>query len=98
MYNTAVTSSVSANNPRWLAPEAIATQSFSKAADVYSFGIVRLVDQPAEDMLHCVACMCPGEQCCWPHLTGAARGMLEPALRAAHAWGVHMTSKPERQC
>lgn len=40
MYNTAVTSSVSANNPRWLAPEAIATQSFSKAADVYSFGII----------------------------------------------------------
>ena len=40
MHNSNVTSSVSANNPRWLAPEAIASQAFSKAADVYSFGIV----------------------------------------------------------
>ncbi|KAK9807281.1 hypothetical protein WJX73_007482 [Symbiochloris irregularis] len=40
MNNTTVTSSVSANNPRWLAPEAIASQHFSKAADVYSFGVV----------------------------------------------------------
>ncbi|KAL0036873.1 hypothetical protein WJX77_003215 [Trebouxia sp. C0004] len=29
-----------ANNPRWLAPEVIAVQNFSKAADVYSFGII----------------------------------------------------------
>ncbi|KAL0046815.1 hypothetical protein WJX82_010624 [Trebouxia sp. C0006] len=29
-----------ADNPRWLAPEAVAHQDYSKAADVYSFGIV----------------------------------------------------------
>ncbi|KAA6419315.1 MAG: PAS domain-containing tyrosine kinase [Trebouxia sp. A1-2] len=29
-----------ANNPRWLAPEAVVSQNYSKAADVYSFGIV----------------------------------------------------------
>lgn len=29
-----------ANNPRWLAPEVVAYQQYSKAADVYSFGII----------------------------------------------------------
>ncbi|DBA75584.1 TPA: hypothetical protein ACH3X2_009138 [Trebouxia sp. C0005] len=32
--------SSAANNPRWLAPEVISVQNFSKAADVYSFGII----------------------------------------------------------
>ncbi|KAA6419342.1 MAG: kinase [Trebouxia sp. A1-2] len=32
--------SSAANNPRWLAPEVISVQNFSKAADVYPFGII----------------------------------------------------------
>ncbi|DBA83679.1 TPA: hypothetical protein ACH3X1_006228 [Trebouxia sp. C0004] len=32
--------SLLANNPRWLAPEVVADHSYSKAADVYSFGII----------------------------------------------------------
>ncbi|KAL0037083.1 hypothetical protein WJX77_012077 [Trebouxia sp. C0004] len=32
--------SSAANNPRWLAPEVVASQDYSKAADVYSFGVV----------------------------------------------------------
>lgn len=33
-------SSVVANNPRWQAPEVIAHQNFSKASDVYAFGLI----------------------------------------------------------
>ncbi|BDA45524.1 probable serine/threonine-protein kinase CTR1 at C-terminar half [Coccomyxa sp. Obi] len=33
-------SSISANNPRWLAPEVISNRAFSKAADVFSFGVI----------------------------------------------------------
>lgn len=40
METTAVMSSITANNPRWLAPEVITRQEYSKAADVFSFGII----------------------------------------------------------
>ncbi|KAL0041949.1 hypothetical protein WJX79_010123 [Trebouxia sp. C0005] len=32
--------SLLANNPRWLAPEVVSDHNYSKAADVYSFGII----------------------------------------------------------
>ncbi|KAL0047223.1 hypothetical protein WJX82_010034 [Trebouxia sp. C0006] len=35
-----VVSSISANNPRWLAPEVVTDQAYSTAADVYSFGLI----------------------------------------------------------
>ncbi|DBB05340.1 TPA: hypothetical protein ACH3X3_010560 [Trebouxia sp. C0006] len=37
--NASVTSML-ANNPRWLAPEVVCKHDYSKAADVYSFGII----------------------------------------------------------
>lgn len=37
--NASVTSML-ANNPRWLAPEVVSRHDYSKAADVYSFGII----------------------------------------------------------
>ncbi|KAL0038253.1 hypothetical protein WJX79_010194 [Trebouxia sp. C0005] len=37
--NASVTSML-ANNPRWLAPEVVSKHDYSKAADVYSFGII----------------------------------------------------------
>lgn len=40
METTAVMSSITANNPRWLAPEVITRQEYSKAADIFSFGII----------------------------------------------------------
>ncbi|KAK9862943.1 hypothetical protein WJX84_012116 [Apatococcus fuscideae] len=40
METTAIMSSITANNPRWLAPEVITRQEYSKAADVFSFGII----------------------------------------------------------
>ncbi len=40
MEAQAVVSSISANNPRWLAPEVVTDQAYSTAADVYSFGLI----------------------------------------------------------
>ena len=40
METTSVMSSITANNPRWLAPEVITRQEYSKAADIFSFGII----------------------------------------------------------
>ncbi len=40
MDNAAVLSSLNANNPRWLAPEVILRQGYSKASDVFAFGVV----------------------------------------------------------
>ncbi|DBB01174.1 hypothetical protein WJX77_003342 [Trebouxia sp. C0004] len=40
MEAQAVVSSISANNPRWLAPEVVTDQAYSTAADVYSFGVI----------------------------------------------------------
>lgn len=37
---TIITDSIQANNPRWMAPEVAAGSPFSKAADVYPFGII----------------------------------------------------------
>ncbi|CAL8469015.1 g8556 [Coccomyxa elongata] len=40
MNASAVVSSVSATNPRWMAPEVLAGKSYDCAADVFSFGII----------------------------------------------------------
>ncbi|CAL5230064.1 g13517 [Coccomyxa viridis] len=40
MHASAVVSSVSATNPRWMAPEVLAGKRYDCAADVYSFGII----------------------------------------------------------
>ena len=38
--SVATVSSFTANNPRWLAPEVVRTNLYTKAADVFSFGII----------------------------------------------------------
>ncbi|KAK9845513.1 hypothetical protein WJX81_008391 [Elliptochloris bilobata] len=40
IMDSPVVSSIAANNPRWLAPEVILHQRYSKAADVFSFAVV----------------------------------------------------------